>query len=78
MAETKTKAEIMFDNKKDRENQVVPFDEIISELELIQETFLQASGIKIPILLNPGLLGEKILSILKIQQPTPDAIECVH
>jgi len=70
--------EIMFDNKKDRENQVVPFDEIISELELIQETFLQASGIKIPILLNPGLLGEKILSILKIQQPTPDAIECVH
>ena len=70
--------EILFENKKDGKNQVVPFDEIISELDLIQETFLQAPGVKIPTLLNPTPLGEKILSILKIKLPTPDAIECVH
>ncbi len=62
---------LMFKKASDAKNQVLPLDDILRELDMIQETTLETGKVKIPIILAPSLLGEKILSILKIRLPAP-------
>ena len=61
---------LMFKNKSDAAHQVLPLEDIISELDLIQETKLDAGGVQIPVILKPSAVGEKVLSILKIKLPS--------
>lgn len=62
---------LMFKKKSDANNQVLPLDDILRELDMIQETTLETEKVKVPIILAPSRMGEKVLSILKIRLPVP-------
>jgi len=64
---------LMFKKISDADNQVLPLDDILRELDMIQETTLEAEKVKVPLILSPSPLGEKILLILKVRLPIPKA-----
>lgn len=61
------------DDEREAAQQVFPLEDIISELDMIQETTWQASGLTLPIILTPSPISERILSLLKIKLPIPRA-----
>lgn len=62
---------LMFRKLADADNQVLPLDDILRELDMIQETTLETKKVKVPVILSPSPVGGKILSILKVRLPVP-------
>jgi transposase len=59
------------EDKREAANQAFPLAEILSELDMIQETSWQAGELILPIILIPSPVSQKILSWLQIKMPTP-------
>ena len=58
-------------DKHEARQQAFPLEDILSELDMIQETTWQAGNLILPIILTPSPISEKILSLLKIKLPIP-------
>ena len=58
-------------DKHEADQQAFPPEDILSELDMIQETTWQAGNLILPIILTPSPISEKILSLLKIKLPIP-------
>ncbi|MBF0592798.1 MAG: hypothetical protein HQL02_11995 [Nitrospirae bacterium] len=52
-------------------NQKLTIDDLISELDMIQETIVEIEEIKIPAIQIPSPLAQRILDILNIKLPSP-------
>jgi transposase len=63
---------LMFpENKREADQQAFPLEDILSELDMIQETTWRADTLTLPIILTPSPVSQRILSLLKIKLPTP-------